>query len=180
MLAVMGGAPELVARTFTSSQSVTIPFGVSRLESASGKGADGAPASTGEPTPGRIGWKVIYDRTYQRRDGGIDKTSSEGPPQFGTPKPGNYCDPTVETPDSTVYSSYTQCYIYVTYQEPDTPGQEYPATTGAASTGFGLTFPGGAGGPASVTNHGATAVTAGQSYALTIPAGGSITISYYL
>lgn len=179
MLAAMSGAPELVTATYTSSQSVTIPFGVSRLESASGEGADGEPAYTGPSTPGRTGWQEVTITTFQRRDGGTDQTSSEGDPVFGSPKPSNYCDPTVETPDSTVYSSYTVCYLYGTYQEPDIPGESYPATTGAASLGFGLTFSGGAGGPALPTSFANVTVSGGASYALTIPTGGSITITYY-
>lgn len=180
MMAAMLGGPVLQPPlTYTSSQSVTIPFGVSRLEAVSGQGADGTAAYTGPSTPGRTGWKRITDTTYQRRDGGTDKVVSESDPYYDSPKPADYCDPTVETPDSTVYSSYTRCYIHVDYQEPDQPGETYPATTGASSTGFGLTFPGGAGGPATITNFANVAVTGGQSYSLSIPSGGSITITYY-
>lgn len=54
-----------------------------------------------------------------------------------------------------------------------------PATTGANTTGFGKTFPGGAGGPASVTSFTDVAVTENTSYPVTVPTGGSLTISYY-
>lgn len=56
---------------------------------------------------------------------------------------------------------------------------DYQRANGADATGFGQTFPGGVGGaatPVSLTN---VAVTPGASYGLIIPAGGSITITYY-
>lgn len=54
-----------------------------------------------------------------------------------------------------------------------------PATTGADSTGFGKTFPGGVGGAASTVSFTNVAVTSGSSYNVVVPSGGSITISYY-
>lgn len=58
-------------------------------------------------------------------------------------------------------------------------GTYHPATTGASSTGFGKTFPGGTGGAASTTIFTDVVVTPGASYNLVIPAGGLITITYY-
>lgn len=52
------------------------------------------------------------------------------------------------------------------------------ATTGASATGFGETFPGGVGGPATPVTHDNVAVTPSASYPLVIPSGGSITITY--
>lgn len=53
------------------------------------------------------------------------------------------------------------------------------ATTGASATGFGKTFPGGVGGAATVTNFSNVPVTPLSSYNVVVPAGGSITITYY-
>lgn len=50
-------------------------------------------------------------------------------------------------------------------------------TTGANTTGFGLTFPGGSGGPASTTTFTNVTVTSGATY--TIVNNGSLTIQYY-
>lgn len=56
---------------------------------------------------------------------------------------------------------------------------DYTPTTGASATAFGRTFPGGTGGPASPTNFTNVAVTEGASYPVVVPAGGSVTITYY-
>lgn len=54
-----------------------------------------------------------------------------------------------------------------------------PAITGSSATGFSKTFPGGAGGPATVTNFANVPVTPLASYSIVVPPGGSITITYY-
>jgi hypothetical protein len=57
-------------------------------------------------------------------------------------------------------------------------GLEYfsPGTTGAATTGFGLTFPGGVGAPASTTTFTSVAVTPGTTY--TVVNNQSLVITY--
>jgi hypothetical protein len=52
-----------------------------------------------------------------------------------------------------------------------------PATNGANTTGFGITFPGGVGGAATTQTYTSVSVTPGQTY--TIVNSGSLTISYY-
>jgi hypothetical protein len=54
---------------------------------------------------------------------------------------------------------------------------DYPASTGAATTGFGLTFPGGDGGASSTTSFSNVAVTPNQTYV--INNNKSLTITYY-
>lgn len=56
---------------------------------------------------------------------------------------------------------------------------KYSGTTGASSTGFDRTFPGGNQGPATNTEFANVAVTPGNDYSLVIPTGGQITISYF-
>lgn len=51
-------------------------------------------------------------------------------------------------------------------------------TTGASTTGFGKTFPGGTGGAATPTTFNNVAVTPGVSYPIVVPSGGSLTITY--
>lgn len=53
------------------------------------------------------------------------------------------------------------------------------ATTGAAATAFGQTFPGGVGGPAASTTVNNIAITPGATYNIVVPSGGSLTITYY-
>lgn len=54
-----------------------------------------------------------------------------------------------------------------------------PAFVGASSTAIGKTFPGGSYGPASTTTYTDVAVTPGNSYAISVASGGSVTIQYY-
>ena len=51
-------------------------------------------------------------------------------------------------------------------------------STGASTTGFGKTFPGGTGGAATPTTFNNVAVIAGASYSIVVPSGGSLTITY--
>lgn len=169
MLALVAAKRELVSPPpYTSSQSVTIPFGVSRLETASGYGARGANGA----------YVQRYNRTstiyaQRRSDGFVETIQGAADTLFG-PKPADYCGPVLETPDDPVYASNQTCYAFydASYTEPN--------TTGASATGFGLTFPGSTGDvaqtPVSFSN---VAVSGGASYALNIPSGGSITITYY-
>lgn len=53
------------------------------------------------------------------------------------------------------------------------------ATNGSNTTGFGFTFSGGVGGSAAPVTQSNVAVTPSSSYPLVIPAGGSITITYF-
>lgn len=58
--------------------------------------------------------------------------------------------------------------------------QFVPGQTGASASGFGKTFPGGSVGTAAPTTiFNSVPVTPGATYSLTIPAGASITITYY-
>lgn len=57
-------------------------------------------------------------------------------------------------------------------------GAFIPATTGLSASAFGKTFPGGAGGPATMTGYTSVPVTPGATYQVTVPTGGSVTITY--
>lgn len=63
----------------------------------------------------------------------------------------------------------------VSYKE---RGAYHAATTGLPASAFGKTFPGGTGGPAVETGHANVPVSAGQTYQITVPTGGVVTITY--
>lgn len=71
------------------------------------------------------------------------------------------------TPPSTPQAAFCTNLEYYT-----APG------TGASTTAFGYTFPGGTGGPASPTTYNNIPVTPGASYPIVVPSGGSLTITY--
>lgn len=53
------------------------------------------------------------------------------------------------------------------------------STNGADTTAFGKTFPGGIAGPATTTTFNNVAITPGATYNIVVPAGGSVTITYF-
>jgi hypothetical protein len=174
-----GRARKLVTETITSSRTWVAPTSTNRIETAGGYGAAGTPYDPG--TPDQHGWYCITTVTFHKRDGsGVDQTASQGPNHLdGSAVPSNYCDPTVfyTTAQSANYDYSTTCYNFYAVTVAGTPPT--PATTGASTTAFGKTFPGGTGGPASTTTFNSISISPGASYPISIPAGGSLTISYY-
>lgn len=169
LAAILGADPQPVPVPFTSNGTFTTPFGVSKVD-LSGKGAAGSPAN-----PGTVVLSTFVQYTFTRRDGGgVDFQSStvSGHP-YGD---ASYCDPSAPfTPEeNATYSSYQACY----YPQTDIVGNS-PATTGASTTGFGKTFPGGLGGAANTTTFNSVTVTENTSYPIVVPTGGSLTITYY-
>lgn len=173
MMAVMSGSPQLVTKTYTSSQTITIPLGVSRLEKLTGKGAAGTPGYTEE------GYSYSVRATQERRlrsTGEWVETFSLNTSGFSTNYPTSGCGSSVSTPDNDTYSAIRSCSYYSSIRA-DT---NYVApTTGASTTGFGKTFPGGSGSAAELVTHNNVVVKPGDPYALVVPSGGSITITYY-
>jgi hypothetical protein len=167
-------APTTYTKTFTNNESFTVPAGVSLLDSIVGHGAAGTPA-----VPGDVEFYTHVVNSLYRRTGGIDYVESDIPgwtgPGTGTGNGSNYCDPPTNFTEaqSTVYWREVVCYYYQTR----TVGYK-PATTGANATGFGKVFPGGVGGPAADVTFSNVPVTAIASYPVTVPLGGSITITY--
>jgi hypothetical protein len=170
MLAACGGT-SLKTQTFTSNATWTAPTSVSSLVSLVGKGGTGQPES--EQYMLRYTSQTnIYKR--RRSDGVVEVTYGSIQTHIGS-APSDYCLSPIQTPGDPVYSESWTCVDYT-----DTSYWQYiPPTTGDSTTGFGKTFPGGYGGPASPATYNEVAVTPGQSYSLVIPSGGSITISYY-
>ena len=176
MALALGRRRQLVTKTFTANSTVPIPQGVSRLESIIGKGASGDPGTPG--TPGQNGYRQTTETTLYRRDGGEPDVVRSSGLIPGSPVPENYCtERSVGIGESVVYNFRRDCY---SYEYAFIPGTETSPTTGASATGFGQTFVGGYGGAATPREVKNVAVTPGGSYQVVVPAGGSITISYYL
>lgn len=154
----------LVTETFTSSRTWVAPLTTTKIESMTGKGG------TGDASV----WTGNYDyvKRYIRTGPGVEPTETfEYVGTYPGHAPADYCDP--PEPITTI-SGHTSQQLCHEYQDEMTI-----ATTGASTTGFGQTFVGGTGGaatPSTVTN---VATTAGASYSLVIPSGGSLSITYY-
>jgi len=175
LAAAGGNIPNQVTRTFTSADtSFTVPGGVTLLTNASGYGAGGTEEY--DDTVVHVSWDSYSQRSYFYTDG---SSSSDAPVFTGSgtgSHPAPHCTGMVVTgvPGT---EGLADCYSYV--DTSTTTGRFHPQTTGASATGFGLTFPGGDGGPASTTTFTNVTVSPG-SYALSIPSGGSITIIYFV
>lgn len=113
-----------------------------------------------------------YDTTYSQN---IVKI------HFTNPVPGSayfyYSDGWKTSNTPVVPGDYA--FEYVAWQEYGSYHPGSPATTGASATGFGKTFPGGVGSPATEVVYNDVAVTPGGTYSLVVPSGGYIKISYY-
>lgn len=163
-------AGKRVTETFFANVTWLAPVTTTRLEVAAGKGQDGDPG---------IDATYWYDEHVttlaQRRDNsGLDTTYDNWTYNISGTAPANYSDPVVLTPDDPTYTGSQTFHEFTQHSD---PGE--PATTGASTTGFGKTFPGGNGGAASLTNFANVPVTPGGPHALVIPSGGSITFTYF-
>lgn len=70
-------------------------------------------------------------------------------------------------------------FNYVKWQEYGAYHPGNPPTTGGTTTALGYSFPGGYGGAATPQTKNNVPVTPGQSYPISIPFGGSVTLQYY-
>lgn len=156
---------------FNSSQSWTVPTGVTNLVTMSGKGQKG--------TSG-LGDRFYTTYTYVTvtYEPGYGTNSEAGPNYAGktysSTTPADYC--------TTEYESFSRkttrvCYSHYTDFDEGTP------TTGASTTFIGSTvnkaFPGTTGNvtvPTTTFNN--TAVTAGEVVTVTVPTSGTLTITY--
>lgn len=169
MAMVSGRRAQLVTVTQTSNGTLTIPAGVSTV-TVSGYGAPGQPARQ-ESQEGYTYREVI---TIYPWNGAAPFTVNGGSGSGSGPAPSNYCDGYV--PPSGQENGNQVCYYFTGSATTIT----IPATTGAAASGIGKTFPGGVGGPATPVAYSNVPVTPGASYPVTVPPGGSITITYYI
>jgi hypothetical protein len=204
MLALITGSRRLVTQTFTSNTTFTVPYGVSRVN-LSGKGQDGAAAvfasqtldlffcslvssSGGVPisaaSAGSFGANqaTLFDgagvRTvnYTSRNYQID--SSDLTAYYDTAI-SVIVSGTGSASISTTSGNLTQANSSTNYGRYTIAVQQSPASTGADTTAFGKTFAGGVAGPATPASFTDVAVTENTAYPIVVPAGGSLTISYY-
>lgn len=171
LLTMFGHKPVLNTVTFNSSQTWVAPS-IVLLNTVIGHGVNGTPDTS-------YSYEYYYThyitRYYRRSDGTPeDVDGGTAGPTYGT-TPSDYLGPFIPTPDSTVYTGYNQIREYT--QGFDTGGSA--GTIGADATGFGFTFAGGVYVNATTFTHNNVTITSGGSYALVIPSGATIQITYY-
>lgn len=175
-----GGGQKPTTKTYTSADNgatITIPATVGNLTLLTGQGGTGSPASE---------YYVDYysqkTTTYNQRNdqGGVIVTLDGGTTYHYGTTPDDYCGPTTPYTQNGV-TNYTQtCYDFTDLSYWDSsPATTGPSTTMTGPNGFSRTWAGGLGGPASATTAENVAVVPGGQYVLNIPAGGSITMSYF-
>lgn len=161
--------PQPFSRTFTSNEQFIVPAGVTSVN-MSGRGARG----TDEGFIPIGGYNTAFTTTSYQSNGNSDTTSGSLGFSAG-PVPFDYCE---TGPGGGIYAYTVTCYYY-TYEE----RQEYrPATTGAAATAIGRSFPGSTGNvtPATTTFSNVPVTAGGSGYPIVVPSGGTITISWVL
>lgn len=180
MMALIAGRARLLktAGPYTANATFVVPATTSKLETISGKGADGTPSSSGSYlVMVKRRWTQIYYANGTSED--LDYPGSivlVTPVSSFEPTPPPYCD--AQTAAGGSYPSGTMvayCYNYTR----ETVNFSNPATTGASTTAFGKIFPGGVGGPAPLTTFNDVAVISGSSNSLAVPSGGTLTFTYY-
>lgn len=156
---------------FTANGTVVFPPGVvaADVEGYGARGTNGSPGSS-----------YYYEtRTIYgiRRSDGATVAVYVSPRTFKTGSSGpSYCNPPANSPTDPTYSANYTCYAFDGHAT--TPPTD--PTTGASATALGKTFPGSYRNTAPpVTKFTDVPVSAGTSYNVVVPAGGSITISYY-
>lgn len=162
---ICGRRRQQVSQTFNANASWTAPFTTSRVD-LRGYGARGANGSSS--------WLKHITTTYFRRDGGPNLVFDNGTSSGTGPMPNDYCDGATNYSfqENPTYFASQVCYHYE-----DT---SIPPTTGAASTAFGKALPGSTGNVApATTTFSDIPITPGASYNIVVPAGGSVTITYF-
>lgn len=161
VMAVFFRALTLQTVTFSASTTWVAP-NVNLLSTVSGHGATGAIGAAYSYTYHRVAMTVWDDgRTLRSVSGFVT----------GPEVPLDYCDDHIS--DSP--NSRQTCYTF-----PVDAVNENPPTTGASAIGFGVTFPGSIGdatpSPFSISN---IAITPGGSYSVIVPAGATLSITFY-
>lgn len=168
---VFGSSSQLMVETITQNTTWTAPVGASSITKASGFGARGTNAYTSTTQQ----YTQVTKLYKHKKTGGYDIETIGTSTGIPGAKPANYCDASYAVTDP-VYDNYSNCYEFT-----DTSFDVYhPATTGAATTAFGNTFPGSTGNvvqtPVEFNN---ITITPGGQYNLVVPSGGSLTLTYY-
>ena len=206
-MAMISGKRRVVTETFTSSQTWVCPLGVSKINTLTGKGQDGSPPST--PTSTDVFTNVRYNASGTGATAGpltwanvdallnnyVATLNANGSLSYQrviadvfpnasytlTEAPQNITGAVIGSATKFTSGAWASSGAITASGDGGASYQYYlPGAPGTATTGFGYTFAGGAAStpatPVAVDN---VPVTGGTSYALSIPAGGSITISYF-
>lgn len=162
LLMVQGGRKKFTQAMPAGSSTYTVQDGVTRLD-IEGQGGAGNPEVAPDPF-----YDYTYVTTIHHPDGSTttETGGGSGPPGYA---PDDYCEGGMNS-DGTTYET---CYTFLQY------GEGSPATTGADTTGFGVSFAGGTGGPAAPSISSNVAVNANQAYPIFVATGGSMTITYW-
>lgn len=188
----------LQSRTYTANTTVIIPPTMTQLETVVGQGAPGGGSgiltavnvffvgSGSGASPAANDWSNVQPAVASA----VSAVNAGGSGSYTALTLFKYADGTEDLTGATVSFSGAQAGTAAASFDPGwhTSGPitasgaavvAYQRANGDPATGFGQSFPGGVGGvatPVSLTN---VAVTPGASYALVIPAGASISITYY-
>lgn len=203
-LALLGGSRVVVTQTFTTNTSWVAPAGVTSILTLTGNGVAGTP---GGPQPGSILVANVSYQTSGTGAGGpantwsnmqglvnnaISTLNSGGSGSVSTALLLKYANGTEDLfPSSTSYGGAIAGTASASYgggwqssgaiTSSGTASANFlvntSSTTGASTSAFGFTFPGGTGGPATPVTYTNVVVTPGTSYPINA-AGGSITIAY--
>lgn len=207
MMAMISGKRRVVSETFTTSQTWVCPLGVSRLNTLTGKGQDGSGITTPNATTFLVnvnyqasGTGVDGSATWANFDasvnGWVSTLNSTGSVSYNRTVVSAYPDGTVtfnSQATQSISGAVPGTAVKITYGAWAASGAitatgdaavnynfYLAAAPGSDTTGFGYTFAGGAADtPATPVTHNNVAVVSGASYSLVVPAGGSITISYF-
>ena len=178
--------------TFTAGQTWIAPAGIIELAVLKGKGGSGSPASTNSASA-RVLYiddsSVLSAQTLSDAYAHADAQAASILSQLSTTSYGSasftlreyYGTQYVFNNGRSVSSVKKGAGAGLNSSKTHVTGlTKYTAgTTGSSASGYGYTFPGGAGGAAAEVIYNNVAVVAGQSYVLTVPSGGSITIEYW-
>lgn len=205
MLAMTGRQRVLKTLTFTASATWIAPTTTDALISLVGEGADGSgsswttgnitlasaskfPSNSGgyaadrsEVTAHGLGQESAFSGSGERTVNytlrnfrvGPDNLTQVSDSALTSRVRGSYTTTIGNSSGALIYDNTSTAYFRISIE------RESGGTTGASTTGFGKTFPGGVGGAAAPVTYTNQPVIGGTSYQMTIPAGGKITISYY-
>lgn len=164
---VCGRRRQQVTETFTANTTWPAPLTTNRIDSATGKGGAGAPGLVTHSYDRYVeSWHYINFAQVSHAP-----KSFQG--HFSGSAPDDYWERVDDPTDSTGGSWTDFNWTFLEQSHTGTP------STGPSTTAFGQTFPGGTGGPATITTITNVAITPGASYNISVPPGGSLTITYF-
>lgn len=197
MMALAARKPTLVTRTFTSSTTWTTPFGVSNLASVTGRGGSTTNAAvvsvavtyspTGSGVPGSsatwANFQSVKDSNQSAMSAGGSCTIqqsyatvyADGTNNGVTVYPTTLTGVVAGSASTVTSGGWASSGPVTSSGEADINYQQY----GTATSGFGLSYAGSTGSGAEVRTDSNIAITENTAYTLTIPVGGSITVTYY-